>query len=70
MHAHAQFSSIPSEADSAPHLRLELPESVLYRLLSKGHLYAVEFRCLDAASHQQVRQLLLRSCLERLRYLK
>ncbi len=51
-------------ADAA--VRLEFPLGVLVRLLAGGHLYAVEFRCLDPASHQAVRKALLQSCLESL----
>ncbi len=62
-----QRLTVTSKIDPAPVLRLELPEPVLLRLLSEGALCAAEFRSLDAASHQLVRKLVLRSCIERLK---
>ncbi|GAB6067687.1 hypothetical protein JCM13664_10050 [Methylothermus subterraneus] len=56
----------PAALGEAP-VRLEFSARVLVRLLAQGHLHAVEFRCLDRASHLQVRQALLQSCLESLK---
>ncbi len=67
MSAHASLlATATSTEPSAQRLRLEFPAPVLLRLLAEGRLCAAEFRCLDATSHRLVRELVLRSCIERL----
>ncbi|WP_157468690.1 hypothetical protein [Desulfatibacillum aliphaticivorans] len=43
-------------------IKVEIREDVLVRLLSRGAVCAVDFRCLDCRSRQSLRRLCLESC--------
>lgn len=53
------------QASRNNHIRVEIAEETLLRLLAGGQVCAADFRCLDCKSKQCLWNLCLRSCANR-----